>query len=254
MLIAYCDESGEGGVHVLATVIVQDTEWLATLDAWTDYRRWLRDEFGLPIVKGRGRRKPVEVHATDLVGGNGDWRGLRLGRDARMRAFRVGLRLIGRHTKVFAVAWDPTRRMQESYRPYHEKPALDVWRTTLERLVTFSRVSAENQHVMAITDAGYGELYRRAFRKMRRHHRVGSMVGGTLTSNAPMFVDDPVVRDSKESAFVQMADLCAYAALRELRPRPPAEKLWSELGDGVVAAVNRYMRSEPAGIKVMPPR
>jgi hypothetical protein len=69
-----------------------------------------------------------------------------------------------------------------------------------------------------------------------------------------MLLDDPIARDSKESAFVQMADLCAYAALRELQPRAGIEGLWHAVGDGVVRAVNvhQHKKGEPPGIKLLP--
>jgi hypothetical protein len=105
VLLGYVDDSGEQGTFVLAAVIVRDEAWLRTLDAWTDYRRWLRANFGYRIRKGRGRTVPVEVHATDFASGAGEWYGKHSHPDARIRALRVGLRLIGRHTRVFAVAW-----------------------------------------------------------------------------------------------------------------------------------------------------
>jgi hypothetical protein len=254
MLLAYLDDSGERGLHVWAAVIVPELGWLDLLDAWTDYRRWLRQNFGFRITKGTGRRVPIEVHATDFATGAGEWRHRRVAREARLRALRVGLRLIGRHARVFAVAWDPARPMSETYeQQYHVSPAVDCWRTTLERLATFSIKSAGGDRVIAFLDSGYGDQFTRVLRKMRRHHRVGSIFGGTLDATAPMLIDDPVVRDSKQSQFVQMADVCAYAALRELRPRPPTANLWPELGGGILREVNYRMVNQPPGIKLLPP-
>jgi hypothetical protein len=247
------DDSGERGTQLWAAVTVEDGAWLGVLDAWTDYRRWLRDNFGLPIVKGRGRRVPVELHATDFATGAGDWRHLHVNQAARLRAFRVGLRLIGRHANVFAVAWVPSRKVSASYAPFHVSPAVDCWRTVLERLATFSTNSAGGQRVLAFLDEGYGGQFTGVLRKMRRYHLVGSLYGGALSAPAPMLVDDPVVRDSKHSVFIQMADLCAYAALRELLPVGSVGGLWRELGPGIVRAVNKYQRNQPAGIKLMPP-
>lgn len=254
MLLAYMDDSGEQGTQLWAAVLIEDRPWLDTLDTWTDYRRWLRNNFGLPIVKGRGKRVPVELHATDFITGAGDWRHLHVNQAARLRAFRVGLRLIGRHAAVFAVAWVPSRPMSAGYSStFHVSPAIDCWRTLLERLATFSTVSAGGQQVLAILDEGYGDQFTRVLRKMRRHHLVGSLYGGAMNAPAPMLVDDPVVRDSKQNAFIQMADLCAYAALRELRPTGPVRNLWPELGGGIVRAVNKHQKTQPPGIKLLPP-
>lgn len=176
-----------------------------------------------------------------------------MNQDARLRAFRVGLRLIGRHANVFAVAWVPSRPVSATYAPFHVSPAVDCWRTVLERLATYSTNSAGGQRVLAFLDQGYGDQFTRVLRKMRRYHLVGSLYGGALSAPAPMLVDDPVVRDSKQSPFVQMADLCAYAALRELLPVGSVRDLWAELGSGIVRAVNKHQRNQPPGIKLLPP-
>jgi hypothetical protein len=39
-------------VGVLACVLVDEGNWLNLLEVWTDYRRWLRREFGLRITSG----------------------------------------------------------------------------------------------------------------------------------------------------------------------------------------------------------
>ena len=251
MLLGYVDDSGEQGTFVLAAVIVRDEAWLRTLDAWTDYRRWLRSNFGYRIRKGRGRTVPVEVHATDFVSGAGEWHGKHSHPDARVRAMRVGLRLIGRHTRVFAVAWDPGR-LQQGASPAKGGIPTECWTVMLERFATHSQIDHAGDRCVFFVDDGYGQKFTSAVRKMRRAHWVGSIYGGTLPAAAPMLLDDPSVRDSKQSPFVQMADLVAYAALGEIRPRPSAAGLWAELGTGVIREVNKYTHGQPAGIKLLP--
>lgn len=251
MLLGYVDDSSEGGVFVLAAVIVRDEAWLRTLDAWTDYRRWLRSNFGYRISKGRGRIAPVEIHATDFATGAGEWYGKPVGREARMRALRVGLRLIGRHARVFAVAWEPKRILPLADPPLGGIP-MACWDVMLERFATHSTYDHSSDRVILFVDDGYGHTFTKTFRRMRRHHYVGSLYGGSLAAPAPMLLDDPSVRDSKQSAFVQMADLCAYAALRELRPKPHVSGLWKELNAGVIREVNKRMHGQPAGIKLLP--
>lgn len=252
MQLAYFDDSGEAGLQVLGCVVVPDSQWLRTLDAWTDYRRWLRANFGLRMSRGRGNRVPVEIHTTDLVTGAKEWRKLGLSREARVRALRAGLRLIGRNATVFGVAWDPGRKASASA-PQLSRPAVACWVTAIERLSTYSSRSAKGDFVTVFADRGYEELFRKEFRRMRRFHRVGSLKGGTLAAAAPMMIDDPIIRDSRQSAFVQMADMVAYAALRELRPLPHASDLWRELGNGVLQDVNKYQTGSPRGIKLLPP-
>lgn len=251
MLLAYFDDSGEEGIFLLAGVVVQESEWLQMLDAWTDYRRWLRQSYGLRISKGSGRRVPVELHATDIATGQKDWRPLKIGLEGRLRAYRVGLRLIGRFARVFAVAWVPERAA--SPYPSATSPLTECWTVALERLTTYSMKSASGARALTFVDAGYEDQLRKVLRRMRRYHRVGSIYGGSLPAAAPMLLDDPVLRESKQSPFIQMADLCAYAALRELRPTKRVGDLWPHLGEGVLRQVNQQTRGQPPGIKLLPP-
>ncbi len=46
--------------------------------------------------------------------------------------------------------------------------------------------------------------------------------------------------------------LCAYAALREIRPTPATAGLWGDLGTGVIREVDRRMFGQPPGIKLLP--
>lgn len=251
MLLCYVDDSGERGVFVLAAVIIRDDAWLRTLDAWNDYRRWLRANFGYRIRKGTGRTAPVEVHATDFATGAGEWRGRSVSRAARIRALRVGLRLIGRHARVFAVAWEPKRIAPGSAPPAGGIP-MECWTVMLERFASHSLYDHSGDRAVLFIDSGYGHTFTKVVRQMRRIHFVGSIYGGSLAAPAPMLLDDPSVRDSKQSAFIQMADLCAYAAMRELRPLPDISDLWKELDAGIVRDVNKRTYGQVSGIKLLP--
>jgi hypothetical protein len=66
-----------------------------------------------------------------------------------------------------------------------------------------------------------------------------------------MLVDDPVQRRSHESYFVQLADLSAYAAFRNVYP-PPArpvqivpQGMWLELGPAAFPEVNKFSGGTP---------
>jgi hypothetical protein len=45
---------------------------------------------------------------------------------------------------------------------------------------------------------------------------------GRATKSIPVthIIEDPIFKDSKQSYFIQLADFCAYAALRMERPLP----------------------------------
>jgi hypothetical protein len=61
-------------------------------------------------------------------------------------------------------------------------------------------------------------------------------------------LDDPVPRDSRQSYFLQLADLNAYAAFRRKYPPPPRpvqivpHLMWDELGAARYTAVRNTRR------------
>jgi hypothetical protein len=125
--------------------------------------------------------------------------------------------------------------------------AWDYMLQRLERMSTLSRTP-----LMIVHDEGDGLLVRKYARKARRAGGAGSRLGtGHLSRPAKMLVDDPVQRRSHESYFVQLADLSAYAAFRNVYP-PPArpvqivpQGMWLELGPAAFPEVNKFSGGTP---------
>lgn len=109
-------------------------------------------------------------------------------------------------------------------------------------------------------DEGDADRVRKLARKARRAGTAGSAFGtGLLRRPAKRLVDDPVPRDSKQSYFLQMADMNAYAAFRHVVPPPerhvqvvPAT-MWTELSTAMYTAVSGLTGGPPA-IVVYPRR
>lgn len=97
-------------------------------------------------------------------------------------------------------------------------------------------------------------LVRKLARKARRAGTAGSMFGtGLLRRPARDLLDDPVAKDSRQSYFLQLADLDAYAAFRRLYP-PPArpvqivpQGMWDQLATARYWQANMYS-GDPPGI------
>lgn len=87
----------------------------------------------------------------------------------------------------------------------------------MQRKCEFDRRAA-----MIFFDEGQGE-YRRLFRKAKKHLPTGSMQGaradGASSKSMPLtnVLKDANFKDSKQSLFIQVADLVAYATLQKLR-------------------------------------
>jgi Protein of unknown function (DUF3800) len=234
--LCFMDESGDPGTNLgsptltytVACVLVHDSQWVELFEDLLDFRRYLRQSFGLRIRE--------EVKANELVKGSGPWTHLPIGDRGRKRIYRAFLRFQAKAGSVstFAVIIEKSRCADA------EEVRIAAWTLALERVRTFTSVNRDT--VMLFPDSGNYYWLRRLSRKMRRHSHVGSIYGGSYS--APLLrvlVDDPVERDSKESFFIQLADLNAYAAYRSEIPDPRFPRtMWTELGGAIVTDVNKY--------------
>jgi Protein of unknown function (DUF3800) len=203
---------------------------LATFDQMIAFRRFVRERFGVPVR--------VELKAGYLLRNEGPYfKHHPLPSDMRRAIYRQSMRL---HTKIglqtFAVLIDKVKLAER--RP-GVSPRDVAWEYLLQRLER-----ASNSPPLGPTDfllvhnAGEGDVARLLARKARRHGTAGSQFGtGYLDRPFKRLIDDPIPRDSRQSYFVQLADLAAYAAYRRFLPPPShidsivPQSMWDELGD-----------------------
>jgi hypothetical protein len=252
--LIYIDDSGDTGLpikdgsrtkaFVLSALAVKDTDWLATLDQMQRFRRWAKASFGLPMR--------AELKAGYLIHGTGPFNDLHVGDAARMRLYRQALRFekkLGTLT-VWAVLID---------KPEYERQRCMVgvrewaWSLMIERIESFTRYKRET--CIVFPDEGHPEFVRQKFRKMRRFHYVSSAYneGMILDRPADIIIEDPNFRRSRDSYFVQFADLNSYAAHRHVFPEPYfGSDNWCLLDIARNTSVNAVSRKGPAGIVVRP--
>lgn len=248
--MAFVDESGNVGevasggnlTFTLACILMPAAEWLPTFDQVIAFRRWVRARFGVPVR--------VELKASYLIGNRGPYFSKNpLPEDMRRTIYRQAMRL---HPKIglqtFGVVIDKTKL--EVQKP-GVSPRDVAWEYLLQRLERISNNPPLGPtDVLLVHDAGEAAVARRLARKARRHGTAGSRFGtGALDVPFQRLIDDPVPRDSRQSYFVQLADLAAYAAFRRFFPPPTAtasivpQTMWDELGDArylPVTGANRF--------------
>jgi len=248
MYFAYFDESGDTGMSalsptatfVLAGVLVHDRDWLSALDQTVRFRRYLRDQF---------RISPrAELKASWLLHNRGDMRDSGLTFDARMNVYRAAMRF-QRKTGLFRTFAVLIKKHAVQRTPFDVRET--AWQYAIQRLERFGTANKDNVHVLP--DEGHGEFIIKKIRAMRRFHYAPSAFGPDgLDRRAENIVEDPSDRRSRESFFIQLADLNAYAAFRKVIPSPNfGEGIWDELGDARMNAVNQ-LRGGPPGIVVWP--
>lgn len=232
MFIAYVDESGDPGLnggsrtYTLGCVMVDADRWLDTFDQLIGFRRHLRRRFGIPVR--------AELKANFLLRNGGPHFSQNpLSEKARFAVYRQCMRIQPKlELKTFAVV---IHKATFSAR-YPGRPMQEIaWERLLQRLER--RTTYDRTHALLVHDEGDQDAIKKLARKTRRIGTAGSAFG-TRSLQVPFkrLIDDPVPRDSKQSYFLQLADLSAYAAYRRLYPPPPRsrpivpQQTWDELG------------------------
>lgn len=253
MYVAYIDESGDSGLgagssrtYILSCVFVRSSHWLEAFDGLIGFRRFLKKELGVPMH--------AEIKANSLLKNTGDFKDLELSEHARHFIYKGLLRLQPKlGLSAFAVVINKSGLYGAA------KPFDTAWTFMLQRLERLS--TNESTEIMLIHDEGEPLRIRKLARKSRRFGTAGSMFGGHLNVPFKGLLDDSISRSSKQSYFLQLADLNAYAAFRRIYP-PPAgiprrrqivpQLMWEELGDARFQPANGRAGGPSAGIVYWP--
>jgi hypothetical protein len=250
MYVAYVDESGDDGIrgsrsYALGCVLVESSHWAATFDQVIDFRRFVRSRFNVPVR--------AEIKANYLLRNGGPFRQNPLSEKARFGLYRGMMRIQPKlGISTFAVVID---KAEANEKFEGSRASSDIaWEYLLQRLER----SFQGTEVLIVHDEGDALSVRGNARKARRAGTAGSAFGtGLLSVPFRNLLDDPVPRDSKQSYFLQMADLAAYAAFRRLYPPPRRdvqivpETMWDELGTARLARV-RNIRRYPGPLAIVP--
>ena len=254
MYLFYFDESGDSGYKnspttqfSLATLVVRDVNWLDLLDIIIRFRKRTKDETGFNVRD--------EMKAIELIHGKGPWRDLGIDIGGRLHIYREVFRLLNEicdnnrlDVRVFAVCIDKRCIEDRS-----KNPRDLAWTFALQRVERF--LSKMSDFGIILPDDGYPDFIRKKLRQLRRFSIVPSAYTSSfLKRNLKMVIEDPVIRNSKESYFIQITDLLAYAAHRYVIPTDIVDSsFWHLLGKSILTEVN-IIRGGPPGIVVWPAR
>jgi hypothetical protein len=249
VLVAYIDESGDTGdpnnggslTFTLGCVLVDADNWNSAFDGLLQFRRRVRDKFGVHMRS--------EIKANYLLRNSGDLRPYNLGHGARHVIYRAHLRALAPlGVRAFAIVLDKRADYTSTTDCFNT-----AWETLLQRLERTSY--KEGTRLLVMHDEGENDAVRRWVRRARRYLTAGSAYGGgQIVTPAKFLVDDPIPRQSRQSYFIQVADLVAYAAFRSVIPpgRNIAsvcpQGMWSEVGEATHSAVSGLRPRAAAGI------
>lgn len=207
MQIAYYDESGDDGYpayssefFVLTAFYLHYLHWQDAFETVRDFRGFLRDEYDLPIK--------TEMHTRKFLLNKKPYRFMSISDDDRVDIIGQFCDLIaGLQAKVINVVIVKPRILIADYN------VLDTaFKYSIQRIENDLNPRLNpNEKFMIITDPGRVGKMRKTSRKIQRINYIPSRFGPQpYRREIKSLIEDPLPKDSRESYFIQIADLIAY--------------------------------------------
>lgn len=254
MRFLYVDESGDPGIwdatkpvnarpsqhYILSGLIIKDSNWRNYLLALVDVRRHLNAAYGLPVRQ--------ELHGAELF---------RPATPSYKALKRIVRRAIYRDALTMFAARLPDARiinvhLDKATPKYVSSTTGDIqnlaWSRLLQRFHT--ELTLRRDFGIVFADETNEAKIRALLRKMRVYNQVPSHFGGSRSMPLTNLLEDPVIRESKHSFYIQVADMAAHALYRKLYPKKTLRR-WNAHGlfDLLTPILHRpASRSDPHGI------
>ncbi|HXA18875.1 MAG TPA: DUF3800 domain-containing protein [Thermoanaerobaculia bacterium] len=219
MYIMYVDESGDTGVSksptkhfALSSMIIHELRWEATLQQLIEFRRRIRDKYGLKVAE--------EIHASAMISKPGPL--ARISRNDRLSILRAFLDEITRLPDVNSINVVIDKRSTDTSDAIFDRG----WRTLIQRFENtlskrnFPGPANPDERGLIICDQTDSRL-NRLLRRMRRYNPVPNQETfgpGYRDLRLKYIVEDPVHRNSKDTYFLQAVDTIAFFLYQAVAP------------------------------------
>lgn len=220
MYLMYVDESGDIGLQnsptryfVLTGLVVHELRWRPSLDHLIDFRRRMRDAFGIKLRE--------EIHASAMINHPGDL--VRIPRHDRLTILR--------HFADELAAMSDLNIINVVVDKQGKRDDNDVfniaWRALIQRFENtvsrhnFTGPANPDERGMIFPDRTDDQKLISLLRQMRRFNPIPNQsVFGSGYRNLALnsIVEDPSFRDSEHSYFIQATDLAAFLLYQHLDP------------------------------------
>jgi len=238
----YVDESGDTGIEksptnwfALSGLVLHELRWLETLNALIDFRRFLKEKYGLKLRE--------EIHSTEFIHRPGEL--ARIPKYQRLLILGDVLNFEARlpGVSVLNVIVDKRNR-PEGYAVFE-----NAWTMLLQRFHNtidnrnFPGPQNAEDKGLVLTDRTMASKLQKLLRQKRRHNPVPFKRPMSGYKDIPLvsIVEDPINRDSRDSYFIQLADVNAYFLYQRYQPNKYV------LAQG---ARNYFVRLDPVLCKV----
>ena len=220
MYLMYVDESGDTGLinspskyYVLSGVVLHELTWRSNLDQLIAFRRRMQKNFGLLLRE--------EIHCANFINNPGAL--ARIKRNDRLTIIRHFADELASMSgiNIINVVIDKTGK----------KPEYDVfamaWKALLQRFENtikhknFPGPKERDDTGMVFPDDTDVKKLTQLLRQMRRFNPVPNQPSfglGYRDMHLTSIIEDPNFRESKNSYFIQAADLAAFLLYQKLSP------------------------------------
>ena len=206
MYIAYYDESGDDGypaysspLFALSAVYLHYLNWQATYERLRDFRGSLKISHRVPVK--------WEFHTRDFILNKKPYRSLALSDQDRSDVLDASCDLVGDlDLKIINVVIVKPRITYAKYK------VLDTaLKYSVQRIENDLDVAQNPQaRFLIVTDPGRVGKMRTTTRRIQRINYIPSKFGpGSYRREIRSLIEDPLPKESKESYFIQTADLVA---------------------------------------------
>jgi len=252
MYLMYVDESGDVGLEnspsryfILTGLVIHELRWRDTLEQIISFRRQMRDKFGLYLRD--------ELHAGAMITKPGDLQ--RIKRHDRLAILRAFADELARNQDLNVI--------NVVVKKHNKSPSYDVFEKAWEALIqrfentiqyrNFRGPQNPDERGIILPDNTDGQKLQRLLRKKRRYNPVPNQPQyghGYRNLKLKSIIEDPWLKDSRHSYFVQAADLCSYLLYQHIAPnsymRRKAGHRYFERLEPILCKV--ASRSDPLGV------
>jgi hypothetical protein len=258
MYFIYADESGDYGLRkggtdylILSGIIIHESHWNEMFQKIVDFRRHLKATYGIP--------QRIELHAAEILSGNGDYHHSQHGLRTRQRLdlYKDTLRFLASQAGriyILNVCIRKNRIIKRDMQLFEF-----AWTMLIQRfhntIDTGGYLAREHEYGLLIPDTTQNDQLRGLLRRMRAFNYVPSKIGSNARNIlVTRVLDDPWPRDSKHSYFIQMADMAAFALGKREYPSQKALRLGFDSYFNILNPVllTQASASDPQGIVYWP--
>jgi hypothetical protein len=240
MYLMYVDESGDTGLSlksptryfILSALVFHELRWNEMYDRQIQFRRWLKSQHGIALNE--------EIHATELMSARGIFKNIRP--HARLNIMKNCLDWIGNQPdlSILTVAIDKRATTGDVFDQSWERLIAEF--ETLVRNKKIPGPSNADERGIILPDNTNGKKLTAILWKMRGFNRNSA----NATQIKPItIVEDPFMKDSASSFFLQMVDVVAFFARQYFEPN----SLIKNQGGGnyygrLAAVINQDVKSQ----------